>query len=423
MQYVWQHRLWIPGQLRTTDGRRVCIVDQGVLNNGSGPDFFNAKINIDGHAWAGDVEIHVRASDWHRHGHDGNPAYDSVVLHVVGVSDCTIVRSDGELIPQIVMPCSPDFRRRYDALFNNPHDVLPCARLLPGMPQIYISDWINSLAHERLYTKSDRVLQYVQHSGGDWRNAAYITLARALGFKTNSEPFERLARSLPLRRLMKHRDSQVTVEGMLFGMAGFLDSQTANPDHYVQRMIQEYRFMAAKFGMQPPQSMGWKMSRMRPQNFPHRRLAYLAAMMADGFSAGSGALSVDSLDEARELFRIDMTGYWSRRYNFECEKAPTVRAMSDSMIDSLIINMVIPLQHAYSVVHDDGRRRERSVEMLQQIGGESNVYTRLFGQLGIKCSDAFTSQALIQLRTTYCDCRKCLYCRIGHRLLAAKVAP
>ncbi len=146
-------------------------------------------------------------------------------------------------------------------------------------------------------------------------------------------------------------------------------------------------------------------------------------MMADGFSAGSGALSVDSLDEARELFRIDMTGYWSRRYNFECEKAPTVRAMSDSMIDSLIINMVIPLQHAYSVVHDDGRRRERAVEMLQQIGGESNVYTRLFGQLGIKCSDAFTSQALIQLRTTYCDCRKCLYCRIGHRLLAAKVAP
>lgn len=172
MQYVWQHRLWIPGQLRTTDGRRVCIVDQGVLNNGSGPDFFNAKINIDGHAWAGDVEIHVRASDWHRHGHDGNPAYDSVVLHVVGVSDCTIVRSDGELIPQIVMPCSPDFRRRYDAMVNNPHDELPCARELPGLPQIYISDWINSLAHERLYTKSDRVLQYVQHSGGDWRNAA-----------------------------------------------------------------------------------------------------------------------------------------------------------------------------------------------------------------------------------------------------------
>lgn len=423
MQYVWQHRLWVAEKLRTCDGRRVSIIDPGVLNCGSGPDFFNAKVSIGGHIWAGDVEIHVRASDWYRHGHDGDRAYDSVILHVVGTDDCAVTRSDGETIPQIVMPCSPDFRHRYDAMVNNPYGELPCARELPSLPHIYISDWINSLAHERLYTKSDRILQYVADSGGDWRNAAYITLARALGFKTNSEPFERLARSLPLRRLLKHRDSPVTVEGMLFGMAGFLDGQTANPDHYVQRMIQEYRFMAAKFDMSPPQNLGWKMARMRPQNFPHRRLAYLAAMMFDGFRAGSQALDVENLDEARRLFRIDMTGYWSRRYNFDCEKAPTVRGMSDSMIDSLIINMVIPLQHAYGVACDDDGRRERAVEMLQQIDGESNMYTRLFGKLGIECGDAFTSQALIQLRTTYCDCRKCLYCRIGHRLLAAKVAP
>lgn len=423
MQYVWQHRLWVQERLRACDGRPVSIIDPGVLNCGSGPDFFNAKVSIGGHIWAGDVEIHVRASDWYRHGHDGDRAYNSVILHVVGTDDCAVTRSDGQTIPQIVMPCSPDFRHRYDAMVNNPYGELPCARELPSLPHIYVSDWINSLAHERLYTKSDRILQYVADSGGDWRNAAYVALARALGFKTNSEPFERLARSLPLRRLLKHRDSPVTVEGMLFGMAGFLDGQTANPDHYVQRMIQEYRFMAAKFDMSPPQNLGWKMARMRPQNFPHRRLAYLAAMMFDGFRAGSQALDVENLDEARRLFRIDMTGYWSRRYNFDCEKAPTVRGMSDSMIDSLIINMVIPLQHAYGVACDDDSRRERAVEMLQQIDGESNMYTRLFGKLGIECGDAFTSQALIQLRTTYCDCRKCLYCRIGHRLLAAKVAP
>lgn len=424
MQYVWQHRLWVSGRMRTTDGRRVSVVDPGLLNTGSGPDFFNAKINIDGHMWAGDVEIHVRASDWHRHGHDSDPAYGSVVLHVVGDDDCVVRRhADGEPIPQIVMPCSPDFRRRYDSMVNNVYGELPCARELPSLPSVYISDWINALAHERLYVKSDRVLSYVEDSGGDWRNAAYITLARALGFKTNSEPFERLARALPLRRMLKHRDSPVTVEGMLFGMAGFLDGQTSNPDHYVRRMIEEYRFMSAKFGMTAPGNMGWKMARMRPQNFPHRRLAYLAAMMFDGFSAGSKAVNVETIEEARSLFRKDLTGYWSRRYNFESEKAPDVHAMSESMIDSLVINVAVPLLHAYGVARDDDRRRERAVEMLQSIKAENNVYTRMFDRFGINCSDAYTSQALIQLRTCYCDSRKCLYCRIGHRLLAAKVAP
>ena len=422
MQYVWQHRLWVAGQLRTSDGRRVTVVDQGRLNSDAGPDFFNAKVSIDGEMWAGDVEIHVRASDWHRHGHDGDPAYDSVVLHVVGVSDCTVTRSDGSPIPQLTMPCSPDFHHRYNAMVNNPYGELPCARELAGVPDIFVRDWINALAHERLYTKSDRVLGYVAESGGDWRNAAYITLARALGFKTNSEPFERLARSLPLRRLMKHRDSPEAVEGMLFGMAGLLDAQTGNPDHYVQRMIQEYRLMAAKFQMKPPQGLGWKMARMRPQNFPHRRLAYLAALMHDGFVPGH-AVNVETLEEARSLFRLDLKGYWSRRYSFDSETSPTVRAISDRMIDSLVINMVIPVLHAYGVAHDDDRRTERAVEMMQRIKGEDNVYTRLFDSLGIKCGDAYTSQALIQLRTEYCDSRKCLYCRIGHRLLAARVAP
>lgn len=422
MQYVWQHRLWIPGQLRSSDGRRICIIDQGLLNNGAGPDFFNAKVSIDGDMWAGDVEIHVRASDWHRHGHDGNPAYDSVVLHVVAVDDCRISRSDGALIPQLCMPCAPDFRQRYEAMVYNPLGELPCARELASVPRIFVSDWINALAHERLFVKSDRVRALVEECGGDWRNAAYITLARALGFKTNSDPFERLARSMPLRRLLKHRDSPEAVEGMLFGMAGFLDNQVNNPDFYVQRMIQEYKIMAAKFQMRPPEYLGWKFSRMRPQNFPYRRLAYLAALVEEGFAPGR-AIYVENLEEARSLFRMDMRGFWARRYTFELDTSPTVRAMSEPMIDSLVINMVIPLLHAYGEAIDDDRRRELAIDMMQQIKGEDNVYTRLFDRLGIKCGDAYTSQALIQLRTQYCDSRKCLYCRIGHRLLAAKVAP
>lgn len=424
MQYVWQHRLWIAGSLRTEDGRRVSIIDQGLLNKGAGPDFFKASVKIDGQEWVGDIEIHVRASDWHRHGHDGDPAYDSVVLHVVGVSDCRICRRNGEEIPQLTMPCSPDFSQRYHALVNNPLGDLPCAAEVGSLPHIYLSDWLTSLAYERLYHKTDRILATYQDSDGDWRNTAYITTARALGFKTNSDPFERLARALPLRRLMKHRDSPPAVEGMLFGMAGLLDAQTDNPDGYVQQMLAEYKFMMAKFGMEPPESLGWKMARMRPHNFPHRRLATLAEMvMYDGFALAHKVPEVQTVDQARDLFRFELRGYWSRRFNFGDENCHTVRALSEDSINILVINVVVPLMYAYGLIYGQDNYTERAMELLRQVKAENNYITRIFQAAGLPCNDAFTSQAMIELRTNYCENRKCLYCRIGHRLLAAKVAP
>lgn len=424
MQYVWQHRLWGAGRMHTEDGRRLNIIDQGLLNRGAGPDFFKACVMIDGREWVGDVEIHVKASDWHRHGHDNDPAYDSVVLHVVGVSDCRIYRRNGEEIPQVTMPCSPDFSQRYHAMVNNPVGDLPCAVELASLPSIYIHDWLTSLAYERLYHKTDRILAAYQDCDRDWRNAAYIITARALGFKTNAEPFERLARSLPLRRLMKHRDTQVTVEGMLFGMAGLLDDQLDNQDPYVQQMIAEYRFMTAKFGMEAPSALGWKMARMRPHNFPHRRLATLAELiMYDGFALPDKAPAVENLEEARNLFRIELQGYWAHRFNFGNENCHTVRALSDDSVNILVINVVVPLMYAYGLIYGEDHYTERAIELLRQIKAENNYITRIFEAAGVACQDAFTSQAMIELRTNYCESRKCLYCRIGHRLLADKVRP
>ncbi len=430
MQYVWQHGLWIPGDLRTVDGRRVRVIDRGWLNTDAGPDFFNAKIDIDGRVWAGNVEIHVRASDWMRHGHHTDPAYDSVVLHVVGADDARVCRSNGEEIPQIVMDCAPDFDRRYRDMVFAPAD-LACAAALSSIPGIYISDWLTSLAMARLQQKADKVRALVSDTfRGDWRSAVYLTLARALGFGTNGDAFERLGRLVPLRSLVKHSDSLETVEGLLFGQAGLIPEAGAVgasdsvDELYAATLRREYAFMARKFGIQPPAApLGWKMARMRPQNFPHRRIAALAALVVPSFELGYRILDVTDAAEAAGLFCVPLRGYWSHHYCFGTPASGSPSAFGTAAINTLIINVVAPVQYAYGEMFGSDELCARAVGLLESMKPEDNKVVRLFGSHGVPCRSALDSQALIRLRRDYCEPRKCLYCRIGHRILASKVKP
>ena len=223
MQYIWQHRLYRNSDMVTNDGLKVRVIDPGLLNTDAGPDFFNAKIEIDGHLWAGNVELHVRATDWKRHGHDRDKAYDSVILHVVGKDDAPVYRTSGERIPQVVLEVSPLFNQSYDRLVNA-RDEIPCAASLRQVPHLTITEWVEALAFERLHNKVDRIGQLLELYHGSWEDVCYVTLARNLGFGINNEAFERLARRTPLRLLAKHSDSLLQVEALLFGQAGLLDA-------------------------------------------------------------------------------------------------------------------------------------------------------------------------------------------------------
>lgn len=418
MQYIWQHRLWQPPEMKTADGSRIRIIDPGKLNTGSGPDFFNAKIKIGDQMWAGDVELHVRASDWHRHNHHTDPAYNSVILHVVAKDDMPIKRYDGNIIPQLKMDCSPDFRSRYDALVNLADRDLPCSQEISTMEPIHLHSWLDALAYERLYRKSDRIRGYLTHFAGDWESTCYVTLARALGFGVNSEPFERLALSLPLQFIGKHSDSQLSIEALLFGQAGFLDNQE-NPDTYTSLLKQEYAFLANKFSLTQPRSLGWKMARMRPPNFPHRRIAFLASLLFGGFKLMSKILETTSVEDIPGLFTSEFVGYWASHYTFgAASETPAPSALSRASISILAINVVIPLMHAYSTAIDNRELTVRAISLFQELKPESNSIVSLFTSRGVECPDAWTSQALIQLRREYCEVRKCLYCRIGHRMLS-----
>lgn len=419
MQYVWQHRLLLTADMVTVDGRKVSVIDPGRLNTDAGPDFFNAKVRIGERIWAGDVEIHVKASDWHRHGHDGNPAYDSVVLHVVDRDDAAITRSNGETIPQMVMQCDAEFHRRYHLLVDRADIDLPCASEIASLQPLYREDWLTALGFERLYEKADRLSELVKSYNGDWEQATYVTLARALGFGTNSEPMERLARSLPLHFLRKHSDSLTAIEALFFGQAGFLATAPSG-DPYVEQLRREHSFFAHKFSLRQPEPFGWKMARMRPQNFPHRRVALLAAMVCDDSRLVGRLLDAKSVDELTELFRRKLSGYWADRLTFGPPSERTYDTISKASAHILIINVAAPLLMAYGSARADDSLMERASGLLHSLPPESNSIVNLFNTAGMPCRDAFSSQAMIHLRRTLCEPRKCLYCRLGHRLLAQR---
>ena len=419
MQYVWQHRLGLRPGMTTVDGRPLTVLDPGTLNTNSGPDFFNAKVRIGDHTWVGDVEIHVRASDWHRHGHTADPAYDSVVLHVVDCDDTMIRRSNGEIIPQVAMRCEPEFHRRFTDLTGRAESELPCSVRIPEIPQPHLRSWLDALAFERVQTKADRIHAILERSAGDWETACYITVARSLGFGANGEPFERLATSLPLRFIGKHSDSLTAIEALLFGQSGLLDEATTGPDDYPARLKTDYAFFAAKFGLRPPRPMLWK-KRMRPAGFPHRRIALLAALLHGGFRMMGRMLEITDLDSAMRLFTPKITGYWASHYNFGAPSARVPETLSRQSVCSLIINAIVPLQWAYGVAHSDFRLTDRAIDLLQSLPAESNSIIDFFTRNGLRSRSAFDTQALLQLRTAYCQQRKCLYCRIGHRVLSAQ---
>lgn len=421
MQFVWQHRLGVDTNTLTADGRRVRIIDQGRLNTDAGPDFFNASVQIGDETWAGNVEIHVRASDWYRHHHDTDPAYDSVILHVVQHDDAPVYRKNGTVIPQMVMHCSPDAAKRCNMLLNHAPTTLPCVNTIKSLPHIYHTDWLTALAMERLYKKSTRILDIVAQTGGHWEGAAYVTLARGLGFGLNSEPFETLAKNLPLKFLNRHHDELQTVEALLFGQAKLIPDPSDGENTYATRLRMEFDFMARKFGLSPV-PLSWKMARTRPQNFPHRRLALLAQMIHQGFYLVGKLDDARTIDDMRGLFNVELTGFWTNNYTFAGKGGGcTPRALSRASIDTLIINVAIPLLHARATSRGDLDGMSRCAELLEQLGSEENSIVRLFAEAGVESNDAFTSQALIELRREYCEKKKCIYCRFGHRMLSAEI--
>lgn len=417
MQYVWKHRLWRSEDMVTNTGKKVRVVDPGLLNTDAGPDFFNAKIEIDGHMWVGNVEMHYRATDWKRHHHDSDKAYDSVILHVVAKDDAPVRRTNGELIPQLVLEVSPQFNADYASLVGATIEV-PCATKIKQVPHLTIVEWVEGLAFERLHGKVERIHQLLDSFNGSWEDVCYVTLARNFGFGINNDAFERLARRTPLRLLGKHSDSVLQIEALLFGQAGMLDAQKPGMDSYYNQLCTEYAFLSNKFQLTPMEKESWKLFRIRPQNFPYRRIAMLAQFVEGGFRMMNRILEAEGEKEMRALFEVELSGYWTKHYTFGKPNERATATLSRSSIDIILINTVAPLLYAYGELTGNYEMTDKAIKLLEDLRAESNSIVSHFVAYGIDCPDALTSQALVQLKREYCDARKCIYCKIGHHLLS-----
>ena len=430
LHYVWKHKLLPIHPLRTTDGREVEVIDTGLYNRNAGPDFFNAKVKIDGTLWVGNVEIHQRSSDWYVHHHDHDAAYNNVILHVVSIANMEVTTADGKHLPQLQIDIPEEVARNYDELRIADH-YPPCYRIIPEMSRLTIHAWMSALQTERLEQKTQAIVKRVEQCEGSWEAAYFMTLARNFGFGINGDAFETWARQLPLQAAGHHRDDLFQVEALFLGQAGLLN-EDAIPERYrdaakgeghFDRLRNEYKYLAHKFSLQPIDARQWRFLRLRPQNFPHVRLSQLAMLYYKRRSGLSQLLDCTTIDKAKELLTTEATEYWKNHYSFGSESPFSQKKLSASSQSLLLINTAVPMLFAYGRHHGNEALCDRAFDFLEQLKPERNHIVSMWQQCGLDVETAGDSQALIQLKKEYCDRKKCLQCRIGYAFLSAEVKP
>lgn len=416
LHYLWKYRLYRPSGLTTTQGDTLEIIDPGLENTDAGPDFFNAKIRINGTVWAGSVEIHQKASDWLAHGHSADKAYRNVILHVVETDDGTVFRQNGEAIPQLVLPIPEQVIDNMEWLLTRDSPVA-CLERLPAIDPVFRLQWMDALLAERLERKTDDILHWLDLYQKDWNEVFYILLCRNFGFGVNSDAFERLARSLPLKCILKQRPSASQVEALFLGQAGLLNDSNGNRHHYYRLLQQEYSFLRKKYGLEPLEPHIFRNLRLRPDATPHIKLVELAAIWIRHDTLFSSVLSARTPRELKDFFRVPASAFWDTHYNFLRPSPHRKKQLGENALNMLLINTVVPLMFAYGLYHRMDEHKARALRLLASIPPEQNSIISLFSQVGMKPRNAGDTQALIQLKRNYCEQKKCLYCRLGFQLL------
>ena len=390
LHYIWERCLWAGFEQKTTDGKSVEILSVGEHNRDAGPDYSHARVRIDGKEWVGNIEIHVCSSDWTKHRHHLDSAYDNVILHVVRTADKPVWNSKGELVPQ----CELNYASEKDYLsdlfaaaqqMDSAVGRIGCAEQLLHEPGLLTEGWRKTLLYKRLECKRASIERLLEITKGSWEHALYISLARNFGFHTNSLPFEQLAINTPLSYLQKHRNNLFQLTAMLMGQAGLIGED--------KELAKEYAFMQAKFGLTPMDASIWKHSKLRPQNSPELRIRQFAQLLYQSENLLSKILDTDDLKELEQLFAVDKMG--------------------KSSIDILLINTVLPYKYAYA------KHRNSTFDaysLMAKIPAENNTIVRQWRVLGQEIHNAADTQALLHLYQNYCQHHECINCEVGYKI-------
>ncbi|MEO5592485.1 MAG: DUF2851 family protein [Chitinophagaceae bacterium] len=412
LQYIWQFQYFNRHDLSVSDGAVLQILHPGKYNTNQGPDFLEATIKIDNTILVGNIELHINTSDWNKHGHHTDSNYKNVILHVVWRHD--------DINQPATVPLL-DLQNRISILLLSQYDewmqqssFIPCASVVKDVKDLVWVSWKERLLAERLQRKSNYVLQLLDSNKYHWEEACWQLLARNFGMQVNADAFESIARSLPVSILAKHKNQVTVLEALLLGQAGLLEESFTSD--YARLLQREYRFHQHKYKLvRPPVAVYFL--RMRPAAFPSIRLAQLAMLVHQSthfFAAIKEAVAVKAVIK---LLNVSANDYWHYHYKPDELSDYKIKKLGSGMINNIIINTVVPILFAYGLYHKEQVVKDKALQWLAEASAEKNSVTNGWQQLGITNKNAYQSQALIELKTQYCDAKKCLDCAVGNALL------
>lgn len=415
LHYIWKYRFFEDDNLFSSYGQKLEVLNTGSLNNDSGPDFFDARIRIDGLLWVGNVEIHMKSSDWYKHHHENDEAYNNVILHVVYKNDSDVMQSDGRQLTCLELRIPDQFLSRYQSLMSS-EAWIPCRSDIPKLNNFFVNHWLDRMLLERLERKADEIKKIFFSNSNSWEETFYHLLARYFGMKVNSDPFEQLARSIPLKVLAQHKNSLLQLEAILFGQAGFLNDPISD-DLYYSGLQSEYRFLQSKFKLKPIEKKRWKYMRLHPVNFPTVRIAQFAGLVYHSQSLFSRIIQIEKVVDFYPLLQSQASEYWESHYRFGERAEHKEKVLGKSTIDVLIINSIIPILFVYGKDMDNPLYIDRALSFLEKLKPESNSIIRNWVESGIVVKSAYHSQSLLHLKSEYCEKYRCLECELGNRII------
>jgi hypothetical protein len=414
LHFVWKYGLFVREGIIADTGDEIRVFNLGEHNMDAGPDFLNTRIQIGNTTWAGNVEIHLKSSDWQTHKHHRDKAYDNVILHVVFEHNQPVYRSNGEAIPTVGLRFDPNLYNNYCRLLSQ-KSHLPCHEKIGSVDSLIVDLWISSLVIERLQQKTSHIAGLLEQYRNNWDEVFYICLARSFGFGLNAMPFEMLARSVPLSCLMRHRDNTRQLEAMLLGQAGFLEEGRLYDDYYTE-LREEYLHLKNKYHLRPLEKHLWKFLRLRPVNFPTIRIAQFASVLQQS-GIFSHMLACSSVDDLKRFFSVKTSEYWDTHYNFESGSVRLVKRLGKEAFHTLVINTVIPFMFQYGRMTAREDLKDKALGWLQNIPAENNRYTKQWASIMSSPDNAFYSQGILQLLKEYCSKKRCLACSVGSHII------
>ncbi|MFI0429993.1 DUF2851 family protein [Mariniflexile sp. HMF6888] len=416
IHYIWKHKKMDLNKLKTTQGEAVLVTSVGQHNFNSGPDFFNAQLKIGNQLWAGNVEIHIRASDWFLHNHEQDKAYDNVILHVVWEHDTDVFRSDNTAIPTLQLQdfTSKDVLNNYEKLFSKNGKWINCENDFASVDDFVLSNWLERLYFERLERKSGTIQNLLKETKNDWEAVFFIMLAKNFGLKVNGESFYSIAKSIDFSIVRKSQANQQALEALLFGQAGLLEQDFENA--YYLELVEAYQFLKHKFRLENNAVLPLQFFRLRPPNFPTIRLSQLASLYHEHKTLFSNVIEAENLEDFYKLFKVSAASFWNSHYTFQKTSKTSSKKLTKSFIDLLLINTVLPIKFCYA--KEKGQEVDSIIlKIASDIASEKNSIVDAFNNLEKVSSASLQSQALIQLKNEYCDKNKCLQCAIGNSLI------